>query len=115
VEVPVAQLAMLLARYDRSVARTVLEPLARRMRSQDSISQGNWVSHTLIAATAIDPNRAVELINYLPDDPPGAVRKPKDDARLMVADVLAHVGPGLWDYLQTRYAYLQGDSRDDER
>ena len=93
----------------------MLEPTAGRVRSLASVNRGNWVSHTFAAAAAIDPAWAVALIGRLPDDPPGAAHRPKEDARLTVADVLAHVGPGLWDYLQTRYAFLQGDSREDER
>jgi hypothetical protein len=114
-EPAVAQLAMMLARYDRATARLVLEPAAVRLRSLIDADRGGQHSPVLAAAAVIDPTWAVALLDALPDDPPGATLRPKDVARRTIADVLAHGGPGLWEFLLQRYLYMQGDSRDDER
>ncbi len=111
----VAQLAMMLARYDRATARLVLEPAAVRLRSLIDADRGGQHSPVLAAAAVIDPAWAVALLDALPDDPPGATLRPKDVARRTVADVLARGGPGLWEYLLQSYLYMRGDSRDDER
>ena len=114
-EATVAQMALGLARYDRAVARQILEPVMRRARSlndADRTSRG----HTLFAAAAaIDPAWAVALIETLPDDPPGADVRPKALARLTVADILAHGGKERWEQIDRTYLWLRTDSQDDER
>jgi hypothetical protein len=110
-----AKLALGLARYDRAVARQVLEPVAKRARSVNATGRASR-GHTLFAAAAlIDPAWAVALIDALPDDPPGADVRPKALARQAVADVLAHGGAGRWEHVEQMYLWLRRDSKDDER
>jgi hypothetical protein len=114
-EPAIGQLAIMLARYDRAVARTILEPVALRARALLDGDEA-WAAGPLFTAAAlIDPSWAVELVNALPDDPPTAKLRPKDVARRTVARVLAHGGPRRWEFLLQSILYLHGDSRDDER
>ncbi len=114
-----ASLAITLARYDRAVARQVLEPAARRARSLDYSRRTR--ARTLFAAAAvIDPAWAVALADSLPDDTPAADLHPKAMMRRVIADVLAHGGSERWDQFDSRegghYLYSRHrDSKDDER
>ncbi len=109
-----ADLAIALARYDRAVARQVLEPAAGRARAlveRNTIARG----HDLFAAaTMIDPAWAVALADALPDDTPATPMHPKATIRRVIAEVLAYTGPERWDHLDFHYLYFEGDSRDRE-
>ncbi len=114
-EQAVSSLAITLARYDRAVARQVLEPAARRVRSLD-YGRRSWAHNLCAAAALIDPAWAVSLADSLPDDAPGADLHPKTSMRRVIADVLAHGGPDRWDYFDTHYLPSRPrDSKDDER
>jgi hypothetical protein len=114
-EPAIGQVAVMLARYDRAVARTVLEPAAIRARALLD-GDGEWAAGLLFTAAAlVDPSWAIELVNALPDDPTTARLRPKDVARRLVARVLAHGGPRQWDFLTQYILYVRDDSRDDER
>jgi protocatechuate 3,4-dioxygenase beta subunit len=114
-ETATAQLALLLARYDPAVARTVLGPAVLRLRDLPDPYR-TWIADDVFAAAAaIDPAWAVSLLESLPDRAwPGGYR-PRDHARVAIADVLAHGGTGRWEHVASRYAYLNPDSTDDER
>lgn len=114
-EPAVAQLAMMLAPYDRATAWLVLEPAAARLRSLIDADRNGRHSPVLAAAVVIDATRGTALLDALPEDPPGATIRPKDVARRTAADVLAHGGPALREHLLSRYLYSRPDSRDDER
>jgi hypothetical protein len=108
-----------LARYDRAVARQVLEPAAQRVRSLD-YGRRSWARNRFAAATVIDPRWAVALADSLPDDRPGVHVHPKTSMRRVIADVLAHAGPERWDQFEKAQIgyYLRfgpADSKDDER
>jgi hypothetical protein len=114
-EPAIGQLAIMLAHYDRAVARSVLQPAAIRARA---LLDGDeeWAAGPMFSAAAlIDPAWAVELVNALPDDPSTARLRPKDVARRIVARILARGGPSQWDFLVRNILYLHDDSRDDER
>jgi len=114
-EPAISQLAVMLARYDRRIARIVLEPAAQRVRA---LLDGDkeWTAGPLLSAAAlIDPEWAVELVNALPDDPAAGRLRPKDVARRIVARILAHGGPRQWEFVLQGLLYQRGDSRDDER
>jgi protocatechuate 3,4-dioxygenase beta subunit len=114
-EPAIGQLAIMLARYERAVARTVLEPVALRSRYLLDGDEA-WAAGPLFSAAAvIDPDWAVELVNALPDDPSTARLRPKDVARRTVARVLAHGGARQWEFLLQNILYLRDDSTDDER
>jgi hypothetical protein len=76
-----AALALTLARYDRGLAKTLLEPLVQREREQPNLFHGYA---RFPAAALIDPRWALELVEGLP----GGQEK-KDEARRSVAKTLA--------------------------
>jgi hypothetical protein len=96
------QLAIVLARFDRAIARLLIEPLARR-NGPDLLSFSTR-GELHAAAAAIDPKWAVTLVEQLPDDPDLATNQPKNSARLAVANVLGLVGEPRLRKLQ--YGYL---------
>jgi hypothetical protein len=96
------RIAVLLARYDRGVAR---ELLARHIGPEAGEPPGER-GLAFAAAAVIDPAWAVELVERLPEDPDVKVNQTKNDARLAVAAVLARHGEARWRYLQSHYAYL---------
>jgi protocatechuate 3,4-dioxygenase beta subunit len=113
-EEKIASLAIGLSRYDRGVARQVLEPVARRAGSLGD-PRGRLAAPTLFEAAAlIDPAWAVALVDALPDDTPGAEARPKALARWAIATVLAHGGPRWWVQVD-RYLGQFDDDRFDER
>ncbi len=61
---PDARLALLLARYDRDAAKVVLRPILDRGPTADDIKRTGVVQ----AVEAIDPARAVALVEALPED-----------------------------------------------
>ncbi len=109
-----ARLALYLARYDRAVARQVLEPVARRVRSLDVGGRGRTPHPAFAAAAAVDPAWALALIDALPDDAPAATVRPKALARRGVADLLAR-GFQEPDHVDRFVLYLTPDDPDDER
>jgi hypothetical protein len=111
----IAQLACALARYDRAVARQVLEPVTRRARSLDDGRRGGGAHTLFVAAAVINPAWAVALVDALPHDSTGASLRPRAMAARAVADVLARAPDERWEYLASRYLWGQGDSKDDER
>ena len=115
-----ASLAIILARYDRTVARQVLEPAARRVRSLD-YGRRSLTLKLFAAAAVIDPAWAVALADSLPDDTPSPPASQGRDPSRVIADVLAHGGPERWDHFNSRELggfYLSSnyvDSKDEER
>jgi hypothetical protein len=98
------QLAMMLARYDRTVARSLVEPLAMGTGSAPVSRLARGVPYA--AAAAIDPKWAVELVEALPDDPGLEVHSSKNAARLAVANVLGRTGERRFPHIQHSYLYL---------
>jgi hypothetical protein len=98
------QLAMMLARYDRAIARWLVEPLAQ---GGGSFSGGYSIRRELLAAAAaIDANWAVGLVQALPDDPDLKIQSPKNSARLAVATVLGRGGDSRFRKLQGSFLHL---------
>jgi hypothetical protein len=98
------QLAMMLARYDRQLARLLIESFATG-KSRDRTLFSNR-GELFVAAALIDPNWAVELVEALPDDPELNAREPKNGARLAVAEILSRPGPERWRKLVHSFLYL---------
>ena len=97
-----ALLALLLARYDRSVARTFFEPAAERALASHEADLA-----TLFAASALlDPALAVRLIDALPDAPDLTFHHPKNEARLHLAAALARGTPACWADATSRFLNL---------
>jgi RNA polymerase sigma factor (sigma-70 family) len=98
------QLAMMLARYDRSLARSLVEPIASGKGSAPPERLAVGVLYA--AAAAIDPKWAVELVEALPNDSDLETRSSKNAARLAVANVLGRTGQRRIRHLQHSYLYL---------
>ncbi|WP_435017441.1 carboxypeptidase regulatory-like domain-containing protein [Tundrisphaera sp. TA3] len=79
-----ASLIPLLARYDGEAAATLFEPLAARVRSGLEGDPCSWVA----AAVAIDPDRALALIDSIPASPDQGTRQPRSEACLALATSL---------------------------
>ncbi len=97
-------LAMMLARYDRTIARSLVEPLARKVRQADGYVSYRGELH--VAAAAIDPKWAVALVDAMPDDSDVKMQNPKNAARLAVANVLGRAGDQRFRHLQKSLLYL---------
>jgi len=59
-----------------------------------------------VAIAAIDPKRAVELVEAMPDDPDLNIRGEKNAARLAVANVLGRAGEARFRKFQGSYLHL---------
>ncbi len=109
---PDAVLALLLARYDRDVARALLEPLVSGGLSKP----GGEAGSSLLAMAAIDPRRAVTLLETVPDDPDAGLnpfRNPKNEARLQLAGALAARPEDRWDRAVEKLLHLWTVGRED--
>ncbi len=96
------QLAMMLARYDRAIARSLIEPFAQGGRQ--AAVYFSYRGELYAAAAVIDPKWAVALVEALPDDPDLKIQGPKNSARLAVANLLGRVGDQRSRNLQ--YSFL---------
>jgi len=92
-----AQLALLVARYDRDLARALLVPLVERLKLGDPHRYGDWATQPLAAAIAVtDPEWALSLANTtLPER-----------ATATIIAVLARSGEERWRYVQDEYLNL---------
>jgi protocatechuate 3,4-dioxygenase beta subunit len=111
----VAELALLLARYDRTSARTVLEPAIRQLPALFDPRNTHTPNRIFAAAALIDPSWAVGLLDVAPDRAWPGGYQPRAEARVTLADLLARTGDARWKFAFSRYAYIREDSRDDER
>ena len=71
-------LAMMLARYDRAIARSLVEPLTRGNGPAAVYFSSRGELHA--AAAAIDPSWAVALVEALPDDADLKIQSSKNSA-----------------------------------
>jgi hypothetical protein len=97
-------LALLLARYDRTVARSLLEPLVGPGGPVSLRSAPNGLR--FVAASAIEPRWGVELAEAMPDNPDFDPHGRKNGARLALAQALARRGETRWRYLVHHHLYL---------
>jgi protocatechuate 3,4-dioxygenase beta subunit len=97
-------LAMMLSRYDRDIARSLLEPLVRgEGPARPYISPRDELP---AAVAAIDPKWAVALVEAMPDDADLRIQSPKNSARLAVANVLGRAGEQRFRKLEKSFLYL---------
>ncbi len=101
-----ALLALLLARYDREVARTLFEPIATRALATDEAD----LAPLLAASAVLDPSLAVRLVEALPEAPDLSFHHPKNEARLALAAALARGTTACWDDAVSRFLRLWTDS-----
>ena len=98
------QAGLLLARFDRGVARALV---ARHVGPEASDAVLLIDRGLAFAATAvIDPAWVIQLVERLPDDSDLGVRNTKNAGRLAAAAVLARHGEARWRFLLHHYAYL---------
>ena len=104
-----AVLAMMVARYDRGLAARLLEPEFDRTGPRQAIFGADYVSPDILTALAlVDPRRAVEQVEALPDDPaPGTDHDAtKNRTRISVAKVLALHGADRWRSIYQYFLFL---------
>ncbi len=99
-----APLAMMLARYDRAIAHSLVEPLARDTGPAHAYFSNRGELHA--AAAAIDPKWAVALVEAMADDPDLKLQSPKNSARLAVANVLGRAGEQRFRKLLSSFLFL---------
>jgi hypothetical protein len=102
---PDTLLALLLARYDREAAMVLLAPLLDRR----PIPKDNGVSGLALALAAADPERAVALVEALPDDRGvniNSFENIKNDVRIGVATFLGRPPGERWDRVTDRLLHL---------
>jgi hypothetical protein len=97
-----ALLALLLARYDRDVARAFFEPVADRALASDHPD----LASILAASAVLDPSLAVRLVDRLPEAPDLTFHHPKNEARLILAAALARGTPACWEHAVSRFLNL---------
>jgi hypothetical protein len=99
-----AALAMRIARYDPATARVLLDPIVRRVASEPEKTGAAVGREAIVALALINPQRAVTLLEQLPDGPPRSLlHQTKDRARWDLAAVLARPADRRWKYLQWNF------------
>jgi hypothetical protein len=104
-----ASLSMMVARYDRRLAARLLEPELPKDRSRATSFGVDHVTWRILSALAlIDPKRAVEQVEALPDDPaPGTdPNATKNQSRIYVARLLALSDADRWRLVYEEFIYL---------
>jgi RNA polymerase sigma factor (sigma-70 family) len=96
-----AALAMVLARYDRAMARPLVEAAARRMEKLTGRMEAFFT-----AALLIDPAWAVKLVEDMPEG------REKDWARLTVTGMLTRSGEEFWRKVHSHLALWAPDAED---
>src|SRR5207237_598057 len=96
-----AALAMVLARYDRAVARLLVEAAAKRTQKLTGRMEAYFT-----AAILIDPRWAVRLLEDLPEG------REKDHARLTVTRMLTREGEEFWRKVHSHLALWAPDTED---
>jgi hypothetical protein len=97
-------LAMMVARYDRTIARSLVEPLA--LGAGPAAVYFSSRGELYAAAAAIDPKWAVSLVEALPDDSDLKLQSPKNSATIAIATVLGRVGDRRFRHLQHSFLHL---------
>jgi tetratricopeptide (TPR) repeat protein len=105
-----ARVAVMLARYDRSIAQQLLNAFAGRALAY-RIGLENWASMfsddgVFEAAASVDPARAAAMIDSLPEPSGHSVQELKNRARVTVATILARPADERWHYVERRMLHL---------
>jgi hypothetical protein len=105
-----AQVAPAVARYDHLAARAVLDACAGDLLTQilgaTERDQDFYVGKLFDAAAFVDPDRAVELLDRLPEPADRAISGPRNNARLRIARVLADSGERRWEFMESRLLHV---------
>jgi Carboxypeptidase regulatory-like domain len=104
-----ALLALLLGRYDRDVARTIIEPIAA-----GALASGESDLVPLLTVSAVlDPSLAIRLVESLPEDPDLTFHHPRNEARLALAAALARGNHACCEDAVSRFLQLWTASKPD--
>lgn len=105
-----AQVAAAVARYDHLAARAVLDAcsadLLGQIRDTSDHDRGFYIDSLFDSAAFVDADRAVELLDQLPDPGAGDSLLPRDAARLRIARVLADSGDARWKYIESHLLHV---------
>ncbi len=93
---PLVDAALLLARYDRNVAATLLTPVAAFARSAHLRQESDLTPSTILALGCIDPRAAAAVIDDLPGPPSLDVSDPTNWARQNLGEHLAMPPARRW-------------------
>jgi Carboxypeptidase regulatory-like domain len=112
-----AQLAMMMARYDRKLAAQVIQPDLDRLGSLSLSAHGVDLRTrvTLCALALINPLKAVELIESLPESPTLGLRgfiPGKVDIIVDAAKLLSLHGDDRWRHVYEGYLHLWTPDQD---
>ncbi len=109
---PDAALALLLARYDREAAMVLLAPLLDRR----PVAKDATLPTLILAAGAVDPDRAAEMLESVADDPRIELHPLqcfKNIARYRLGEFLTQLPTARWDWLIQDHLYLWTVSGDE--
>jgi len=95
-DIPWIPEVLLLSRYDREVAATLLEPVSAYTRSLALRGGNDITSAVLLARAAIDPRGAVALVESLPPAGTSSISEPANWARQTLAEHLAMPPERRW-------------------
>ncbi len=105
-----AQVAAAVARYDHLAARAVLDActgdLLGQIRDATDHDHGFYIDSLFDSAAFVDADRAVELLDQLPEPGAGDKLLPRDNARLRIARVLADSGDARWKYMESHLLHV---------
>jgi hypothetical protein len=97
-----AFLAAILARFNPAIARLFIEPI-----DVSTIDLSAYKSRNpLIASAAIDPRRAIDLLDQIPEPDRIDSSRFKDNARMEIALMLTHRDDEFWKYVISHIANL---------
>jgi hypothetical protein len=69
-------------------------------------SQGRFREDVIVALGLIDPGKAVELLERLPEPTDAGIQQMKNHARVKFARMLCRTGDRRWDHLQWHHSHL---------
>jgi hypothetical protein len=112
-----AQLAMMVARYDRGLAAHVIQPDMDRLGKFTTLALGSdpRTGRTLCSLTLIDPLKAAELIERLPEPPSLSVRGTrigKYEILIDAAKLLSLHGEDRWRHVYDQHLHLWTPDQD---
>jgi protocatechuate 3,4-dioxygenase beta subunit len=113
----VAALAAMIARYDRDLARDLLQPLAGRFReamAEAETDSTRAAQPVLMAMAVTDVRWAAELVEALPDAPQ-LTKSPKRIAARLLAEWLCLSPSETWRMLYDYCGWREPGTRDQER
>jgi beta-lactamase regulating signal transducer with metallopeptidase domain/protocatechuate 3,4-dioxygenase beta subunit len=105
-----AQVAAAVARYDHVAARAVLDActgdLLNQILGATDRDRSFYLDLLFDAATFVDPDRAAELLDRLPEPADPSMSLPRNNARLRIARVLADSGEERWAFIESRLLHV---------